>query len=406
MAIEIKTSNYKTGLSDWEEFLFGANAPNYIQWRSDDTSPPYTGGIRVGFLEFKGLYANAEGWFTFDLSVLGRYLLGELKNADHLQSIAGPNLYKLEEDLSKRNYSIEVMTFKNPLDGIHETAGVGLTIFSRAYRQSKNRKKQSFFEEAITEYQETNSVESRCLLPTKNITIFKGYPQDVCIFYYKLSNSESPFIADSLVILDDDGVAVSAEVSIPQPLEQGVLRIKLNNLPFFGSPRKIDVCDINFEFDEDGHFVHRRLDVDYRDLCGTYIRWLNSYGGWSYWLFESYPLENVEISRPEKVNVFTPDPSKDETFKTLQKEKQRGFTVSSSNLKNYQIEHLSDLIESRHVYVYNDSKKEETYWNIVTDEFSWSPIEIRSFNKNPNGSAKVRDVSLTYETKEDYTPII
>jgi len=404
MAIVFDYTNIKCGLSTWPEKVFGLSAPNYLKWSSNAIETPVTSTISDGAIEFRELYSNSNNEFTFNLSLFAIKTMQDLKGADKLQPFGSIDVFFLEVGRAIELSNLWVKLFYETLPD--EIQNAEPLIFIPAYRQSKNRKKASFFEEAVTEYQPSKQVQSRCLLPTNNVTIFKGYPQDVCIFYYKIINPAFPTTPPLLArFKDDTGIPVGDTDNISDVIDYGILRVKLHDLPWQSSPRKIDICTIAGQPGANGHYVHRWLDVEYLDKCGTYIRWLNSYGGWSYWLFESAPLETVDVETPETINLFTSNPFADETFKVTQKQKQRTITVSASTLKDWQIEHLSDLIDSRNVYVFNDKRKDSLN-DITMDDFSWSPIRITAFAKTPNGAAKVRDVSLTYLIKEDYTPAI
>lgn len=385
--IAIDTSGFKAiNVSPaWPEKVFGASAPNILQWTSD-TPGKLKGSITDGINTFNNLYPNADGVFSFDLSHFARAKLADIGDL----SFRGiPVLVRTEQGFTVEVACTVSITFD---DESTENESLETLYFIPAYRQVWNEKKASFFEEAVTEVTDLDPiVDSRALLPTDNVMLFPGYPVDVSIFHYQFDGVEGqPYTLFRYF----EGDPVGAFLELSNSIEHEVLTVRMSDwqLPY-----------VEFLVASSGgeYRVKRRVNCFYRESTGIFVSWLNSLGGWSYWLFDGGCVDSYDIQSNGVAGLFTTDPFSSETIKMLPKERQRTINVSTSQIECWMFTHLLDLQVSRNVYIWKRNKGELT----PGGDKAWQPVEVSSFTWNPEGG-KVKEVFVSLRPQPDYTPQI
>lgn len=381
MAVTI-TRPYLSGIPEHDERLFGCSAPNYIQWTGNGGTIT-TGEITDGVNTFTGLYPNGAGVFSFDLSIFGRQKICNIQG--DIRPVA--DVAFTDETLSD---SVQVTVKVNYSNSTNETATDSLLYYINGYRQRKNVKKASFYEEGVTEVTTATTYEnSRVMLPTDIAPVFNGYPNDVSIFHFEFTLPTDDF----LLLRLNEGTLIGDPFTIPEDY-QGVIGVSLNDFTSYDS--------INIQTSESGGEtkLNRPLTLKHYDICGTYLRWLNSYGGWSYWLFESKPVDASATDRGGIVQSFTADPFIEEIFRELPKTKEQRVSVGTRLDEAWKIVHLDDLELSNHVYVYTKAKGtvEEG-----TDESAWQRVKIRAYDLSPKRHSFVKTLRVEFSYLDSYT---
>lgn len=380
--VEIITRPYLSGIPEYEEKLFGCSSPNYIQW-SGDGGTITTGEITDGTNTFTGLYPNQAGIFSFDLSIFGREAIKKIIGDS--REVAATAF--LDQSLSK---PVQVTVKVNYSDEDTEELQDNELYYINAYRQRKNIKKASFYEEGVSEVTTgTDDTQSRVLLPSNVCPVFAGYPNDVSIFHFEFTTG-----TDDFILYRASGVDIVGSTYLIAEDYQGVISVNLNDLTAFPS--------INIVTAESGGEtrLNRQLALEHFDYCGLYLRWLNSYGGWSYWLFEGKQVEANAIDRGGVVQQFTANPFIEETFSELPKEQEQRVIVGTRLSESWQVLHLQDLELSNHVYLYTLDKNEvET----GTDETAWQRVKVRAFNMTPKRQSNSKTLTVELSLGSQYT---
>ena len=393
MSIEVITSGFKSvSLSPtWPQRLFGANSPNIIQWRWDGAGPVDSGSISDGLNTFSLLKPNADGVFSFDLSVFARAKLADLPDQSDREIPTA--VFSVQEGLS-----VAVLpTFTVVVDGEAEVlVSDEEFLFIAAMRQGWNAKKASFFTECVTEV-ETAGVDevSRVLLPTDNLMLFPGYPVDVSIYHYQFEGSEGrPYRLGR--VLDGDVIGNSLE-ELPDTIEHEVLSIRTLDLP---SGRELNILTTNTD---GSRRVKRIVNLFSREGNGNgvFIRWLNDEGAYSYWLFDGIFLEIDDVQDNGSTQIFTSNPFTFATIKPLPKEVQRTIELSTSAIECWMFEHLRSLQWSRNVFIWKANKGNLT----LGGGNAWQAVNVSSFTYSPEGGL-VKEVFINLQPAQNYTPQI
>lgn len=121
---------------------------------------------------------------------------------------------------------------------------------------------------------------------------FEGYPFDLSLL--SLDNGESLKVTNQTVSID-----------YPFPIDDTkVIRFVLSDGRTDASVEQyIPLVDgfNSLVLDNNGNLIS--IDLEKQDAgCGVYIKWLNNYGGWSYWLFNDRHNRERDLNRLDEVN--------------------------------------------------------------------------------------------------------
>lgn len=103
--------------------------------------------------------------------------------------------------------------------------------------------------------------------------------------------------------------------------------------------------------------VPKTLNLIKKDQCGEYIKFINRFGQWNYWLFNNKSKHILSTSNESEIfNDF--DNVNENISPTLQIGKQgiKSLNLHSSNVQQYEMDYLIDLFVSPKVYYYTGEK--------------------------------------------------
>ncbi len=117
------------------------------------------------------------------------------------------------------------------------------------------------------------------------------------------------------------------------------------------------------------------------DCDGVYVKWLNSYGGYDYWLFNNY---SIEKSRAKEVGTVSE--IWDNRIQARATEHTLGYNVSEqleifSNVKKQYIHIVKEIFESTEVYLYRKIVNSSYVWQKVRVKGSVSIVSNREYTK-------------------------
>jgi hypothetical protein len=334
MAISVNYILRSNNSEQWVEGLFGLSAPNFIQW-SSNSGTAVTGEITDGLIAFKDLIPNYDGVFTFDLSHFARARMQQVDRGDIRAD------YNEFEDGLAVKFTATVTV--NLSVGSPDTLAINPFWFIAAYRQVKNTDKASFWREGVTTIQEGVTALGRVLLPTDHLMRFEGYPIDVNIFHNDFrGDNEKPY---RIYRTDADNNLIGSVGFLDTDEDFGVVCVQVDDIPEGGA--KIWTATTGNDTR-----VQRPFTIHSRDFDGVYLRWLNSYGGWSYWLFEGRKVERLSQENNGAAELWTPDPFRVETMKGLRKSSLMRWGIGTAGIERWMFDHLQDLPVSRNVYLW------------------------------------------------------
>lgn len=196
-----------------------------------------------------------------------------------------------------------------------------------------------------------------------NLTHFIGYPQ-----------------ADVYLVKDGD-VELAPETHTPQY----VTKERNDTQPLYGKTTATPYS-----------FVQREVDE-----CGVFVRWLNTHGGWSYWLFSEEYTEEIKTKSLGVVQRFA---------KTTDDFLSRNYHLGFSAKKTWQldskvpalaneIEEIKTLFVSPEVYVFKGERGDFFITQLATEQWERVAVADGSTKFDMNDHATF-NVSVTLEFDE------
>jgi hypothetical protein len=386
--IGVDTSNFRAVNmnSAWPELLFGANAPNIIQWIWEASGVVKTATITDGSVTFSGLRPNSEGRFSFDLSIFARAKLADLQDQVLRGIRSSAQVYRIEDGFTVPVRPTFTIFFD---DDTSETRVWDFEYyFIPALRQAWNERKASFYEQCITDIPPGGTVSGKVFLPTQNVMLFPGYPVEIPFFHFQFEGVEGmPYRLARIV----DGNLIGSVLSIPDTIEHELLSI--NAFDLTGS-----VLNIRTSNTGNDKAIDRLVKLHYRETTGYLVRWLNDEGGYSHWVFDGTCLETEDVQDNGSAQVFTPDPFTLRTITPLPKGVQKSIDLSTSGIECWMFEHLKSLQWSRNVFIWRRNKGEL----IAGGDRAWQAVNVVEFTYTPQGG-KVKEVFISLQPQSNYT---
>lgn len=133
--------------------------------------------------------------------------------------------------------------------------------------------------------------------------------------------------------------------------------------------------------------------------CGVYIKWLNQYGSYNYWLFNSQHEEIIGHSSKGVINNdFNSLDNTTSVFKSLGRDVKHEINVLSDQLTQDDIDLLSGICYSPKIYLFTGVPYSEASLN------DWVEIELKNGNVPLRDfKGNVPDVELTFKLPDNYT---
>ena len=208
---------------------------------------------------------------------------------------------------------------------------------------------------------------------TYNLTYFEGYPFDVSIYLKNIGTTTFLNETNGLsyvfnltsnvnrVFFSDGRITITINDYLP--LTDGLNRIKITRIT--------DVVYLN---------VYKVPSKE-----GHYIKWLNQYGGWNYWLFNCVHKRTRGTKSIGFVNNdFNDVSSTVSSFLSLGKESQDLLTLVSEGMSEVEQDVLNDIFDSPKVYYFTGTRLTQ-----VTN-VSWLAVDLKS------SSQTIKDFKTNY----------
>ena len=198
-----------------------------------------------------------------------------------------------------------------------------------------------------------------------NLTFFKGYPFDFTYYsnveyngvllnpapgFYKIYNfvvgSNRFFLSDNIGnLLKDDG-------------NDNILQVGLNIL-------YISLFNV------------KRINIKLVDSCsGVYLKYINEFGSWSYWLFNSIYTSTINARIKDEFNVDFKDITETSATTLITgKDGEETLNLTSKNLDTNEIAQLQSILTSPRVELYNGTVDSVPLWQTVIvrgGSFTWT----------------------------------
>ena len=151
--------------------------------------------------------------------------------------------------------------------------------------------------------------------------------------------------------------------------------------------------------------VTRDTDIIYINLTkvtsisGNYVKWLNQYGEWNYWLFNCIHKRNRKISDGGELNNDFNDVSETSSpFLDLGKTSQDTLTLISENVSENDQEVLNGVLDSPKVFYFVGTRYSQV------NDISWLSVKsTATSNSITNYKEMLKRYKLTFELPQRYT---
>lgn len=238
------------------------------------------------------------------------------------------------------------------------------------------------FTRSVQQIAETNNKTGIYLLSKSELTFFKGYPFDFCInvpsptftndsnkqfFYSTTVANQRLFLSDGQKIINNDSefqkrvLALSGGFLVNGCQEDfgDFLRVGIN---------QILVSNVSGEIE---------MTINLKDICdGVYLKWINEFGTWNYWLFSRIYKEEIMTSTQGIYNVDYLDISETKTVELSTGKKARETVkLNYQNLTNEEMQQVKSLFTSPRVELYNRVYGQNN--DVSTFAEFWQTVQVK-----------------------------
>jgi hypothetical protein len=203
-----------------------------------------------------------------------------------------------------------------------------------------------------------------------NLTFFKGYPFDFT--YYSntvrlgtLSNVSTDFSKDYNFVVGSNRIFLSNNIGdlLQDDESDNILKIGLNLL---NVALRIPLAPA------------KTINLKLVDSCtgGIYLKYINEFGSWSYWLFNSIYTSTINARIKDEFNVdFKDITATSESTLITGKDATETLNLTSKNLDTNEVAQLESILTSPRVELYNGTVDSVALWQTVIvngGSFTWT----------------------------------
>ena len=301
-------------------------------------------------------------------------------NQNNFKDLLIPNLYT--SSIYDDNTLTYTLTFTIAIDTLSLT---------KSYKFTKNVEQLIGYNDKINS---SNSI--KILLPSRNnidyyLPYFEGFPLDFAI--NGLINTDTFFIKNQSTFNQSDTITVTTDKAKRIYVSDGANNEFLTNV--IGLSSTINKCEIY----TNGLFKANLQIKRNESRCGVYLKWFNSAGAYSYWLFEQVS-NNITTSTIDEIS------SVDNNLQFLigdsqitGKKGERKLNITT-NFKQYEQDYISDILTSPFVqmYIYNEPFRQMTPYSFINVKVSDGSMKFQSKNSNYKMSIVLELPNITTQT--------
>lgn len=221
---------------------------------------------------------------------------------------------------------------------------------------------------------------------------WEGYPFDIGL----TSNIPTPDTTQT--ITNNTNALTSPDISLPYDVNRifisdGDSSVTLEDY----LPLTLGYNELQLQEDNNGSMF---IDLWKHDAdCGVYIKWLNQYGGYNYWLFNEQHENNLgHRSKGIINNNFSNIYDSVSPFKSLGRTVEESIVVRAEHLNSDDINILKGIVQSHKIYLFIGERfTQNTFNDWIEIELSNGNMLLRDFKGN------TPDVTLTFKLPDHYT---
>ena len=349
---------------------------NVVKFYTDSGIVPTNATITIG-IDVLTLYPDPFGVFTYNF----KELITTLLNVDNFKDDLNPDLdasfvYDWTDKISLTEDVITTINLSNDTTETDTRSIIWLSAFVQLRDWKRTYPATTLLTTDIALLQKKNSTDNL----DYHLNYWNGYPFDLTLYgnentirIENLSNSISEvFTLDKInrFVFSDGRTDVSIEDLIP--LQDG-----FNNIDF------------------DGVFNLALNKITDHCPNGIYLKWINSFGGWNYWLFN----KGQEQLKTKELGTLNNDfYNLEDTISplvSLGKSSETSIKVREQRIKSYDKEILTDLLDSTKVYLFTGVPFSKNTFN------DWIEVNLNSGSfilENPRSDLYRLDLTIELPT--------
>lgn len=242
---------------------------------------------------------------------------------------------------------------------------------------------------------------------SQKIRIFNGYPLDFSV----ISTPNNTILEHKLYYINDiffDETTPTAIYTTGSYYWKWVKRIILSdgsniipiiqdNLSFIDNKGKLLIT-----LSGDEQPSSYGLEFDVVDECGVYIKWLNSCGGWSYWLFNKNTRNLITTKAKGTINSNAGQLGYSADEKNIGFDSDEKLQVVTQGVEKWTLEQLLDIPTSPCVYLYMKPRGVWAYENGNSDVWLKLPT-ISNFKYSKKAESTLYNVGFEFQLPKIYT---
>lgn len=349
---------------------------NVVKFYTDSAIAPLNATISIG-LNVVTLYPDPNGVFTFNFKDFISTLLNTDNFADDLETdLAVSYVYDWTDKISLTDDVITTINLSNDTTETDTRSITWLSGFVQLRDWKNTYPPDSLLTTDVVILQKKNNTTNL----DYHLNFWDGYPFDLTIYgndneieLTNLTNGSFDFFQMdkiSRLVISDGIDTINDNTSLN--LENG-----FNNLDF------------------DGIFILALNKITNYCENGIYIKWINSFGGWNYWLFS----KGQEQLKTKELGVLNNDFNNlEDTLSplvSLGKTSETSIKVREQRIKEYDKIILSDLLDSAKVYLFTGTPYARNYAN------DWMEVNLTSGSfvvENPKSDLYRLDLTIELPT--------
>lgn len=251
----------------------------------------------------------------------------------------------------------------------------------------------------------------RALMPTgvaknlfsQRLRIYKGYPQDITIItkplhdnlqftLFPITGSALGYENRTITVADGDRTNKWAQRVI---LSDGVDTLAILST----YPQTKGRMQIGSSADSGtGPTSIFTFTYEIIDECGTYVKWRNAAGGWSYWLFNKNTRSLIDAKSRGTVNINDGDLSFNSDEENLGVDATEKVQFMAQNLDKTDYDYLIDLSTSPCVYLYMEPK------GTKMNAYSWLKLpQISNFKYSKKPESQRYSIGFEFSVPKTFT---
>lgn len=314
--------------------IYAAYEDSFIEFESDLANNDRAEITILGYNEPFLIYPDFEGKYLFNLVEFSKALFNKDSFRDEMNE-------PLFSQFSERKY--------------YESMYININV----YNSNSSDSLSSNFKFYRGIYNDDTNDEPRLLIPKFNdfyhFTYFEGYP-----YFFESSNIETNKIV-KIKNKNNNYQSTNSNVNSNSNSIRFYLQKTTNQRSNLLINKKSKQTNLIFEARESKSIDKTEREIKIKRVdkkCGVYLKWYNSYGGYSFYLFDNYFDEDIKVKILDEINTNQfKNAGEKNNFDFIDKGKEYDEEIKlKTSVDRLELKYIKDLFYSPHVQMYSKTK--------------------------------------------------